>query len=74
MYLFQSVMNQDIFHKALIACCMEIVLYSYNSQRYHLYNYYCIEILYLMEIKRFAYLTRVSMANVKLADTILILL
>ncbi|KAK2166785.1 hypothetical protein LSH36_35g04056 [Paralvinella palmiformis] len=28
-----SVMNQDIFHKALIACCMEIVLYSYNSQR-----------------------------------------
>lgn len=31
--LLQNLLSQDVFHQTLFACCLEIVLYSYNSQR-----------------------------------------
>nr|CAD7428543.1 unnamed protein product [Timema monikensis] len=30
---FSNLLEQDIFHQTLFACCLEIVIYSYNSQR-----------------------------------------
>ena len=36
-------MSQELFIKALVACCLEIVIYSYSSQRYVLSN--CASIL-----------------------------
>ncbi|XP_067002390.2 retinoblastoma-like protein 1 [Anabrus simplex] len=30
---FSALLEQDIFHQTLFACCLEIVIYSYNSQR-----------------------------------------
>lgn len=31
--LFQNLLEQEVFHQSLFACCLEIVIYSYNSQR-----------------------------------------
>ncbi|CAH1277584.1 RBL1 [Branchiostoma lanceolatum] len=28
-----SLMEQDVFHRSLMACCLEIIIFSYNSQR-----------------------------------------
>ncbi|XP_064640132.1 retinoblastoma-like protein 1 [Lineus longissimus] len=30
---FSSLLDKDVFHKSLFACCLEIVIFSYNSQR-----------------------------------------
>jgi retinoblastoma-like protein 1 len=32
-FLFQNLLEQEVFHQSLFACCLEIVIYSYNSQR-----------------------------------------
>ena len=28
-----NLLDQELFHQALFACCLEIVIFSYNSQR-----------------------------------------
>lgn len=30
---FSNLLEQDIFHRSLFACCLEIVIFSYNAQR-----------------------------------------
>jgi retinoblastoma-like protein 1 len=29
----KNLLEQEVFHQTLFACCLEIVIYSYNSQR-----------------------------------------
>ena len=39
-YVFQNILEYSLFHKALFSLCVEIVLFSYNSQsRYVLILY-----------------------------------
>ena len=35
--LSQTLLEQDVFHVSLLACCLEIVIFSYNSQRFVLF-------------------------------------
>jgi retinoblastoma-like protein 1 len=32
-FFYQNLLEQEVFHQSLFACCLEIVIYSYNSQR-----------------------------------------
>ena len=31
---WQNLLEQDVFHRSLFSICLEIVIFSYNSQRY----------------------------------------
>jgi len=32
-FLLQGLIEHDLFHRSLFACCLEIIIFSYNSQR-----------------------------------------
>ncbi|XP_002737957.3 retinoblastoma-like protein 2 [Saccoglossus kowalevskii] len=51
-----SLLSHDVFHKSLFACCQEVVIFSYNSQRtfpwvidiYHLAPYHFYKVIELL--------------------------